>query len=135
MTYILGGWQSDFARNWAREGVEIADGFAEALREGLADALMEPEEIDVGHVGNFVGDLFAGQGLLGGFFAMAEPKQFTFTPAAWSLPHAASKSASGMSWMFTPPIPRDSMAPQPSSFVARIWSSIPSAASSANPVI
>ena len=24
MTYILGGWQSDFARNWAREGVEIA---------------------------------------------------------------------------------------------------------------
>jgi len=74
VTYILGGWQSDFARNWAREGVEIADGFAEALREGLADALMEPEEIDVGHVGNFVGDLFAGQGLLGGFFAMAEPK-------------------------------------------------------------
>ena len=31
--YILGGAQSDFARNWAREGLEIYDMFAEALRE------------------------------------------------------------------------------------------------------
>lgn len=73
MTYILGGWQSDFARNWAREGVEIADGFGEAVHGGLAAASLDPVDIDVGHVGNFVGDLFAGQGLLGGFFAQTEP--------------------------------------------------------------
>ena len=68
MVYILGGWQSDFKRNWAREGLEIVDGFAEALRGGLDAVDMAPDEIEVGHVGNFVGDLFAGQGLLGGFF-------------------------------------------------------------------
>jgi len=67
--YILGGWQSDFARNWAREGLEIGDGFGEALEQGLASVELEPQDIDVGHVGNFVGDLFAGQGMLGGFFA------------------------------------------------------------------
>ncbi len=73
MTYILGGWQSDFARNWAREGVEMADGFGEAVHGGLAAASLDPADIDVGHVGNFVGDLFAGQGLLGGCFAQTEP--------------------------------------------------------------
>ena len=30
MVYVLGGWQSDFARNWAREGTDIAGAFAEA---------------------------------------------------------------------------------------------------------
>ena len=73
MVYILGGWQSDFKRNWAREGLEIGDGFAEALHGGLDAVDMAPDEIEVGHVGNFVGDLFSGQGQLGGFFAMAEP--------------------------------------------------------------
>lgn len=72
--YILGGWQSDFARNWAREGLEIADGFGEALREGLDAVDLEPGDIEVGHVGNFVGDLFAGQCLLGGFFAMTDDR-------------------------------------------------------------
>jgi acetyl-CoA C-acetyltransferase len=71
VTYILGGWQSDFSKNWAREGMEIADGFSETLYEGLACVDMEPGDIDVGHVGNFVGDLFSGQGLLGGFFAQS----------------------------------------------------------------
>jgi len=73
MVYILGGWQSDFKRNWAREGLEIGDGFTEALHGGLDAVGMAPGEIEVGHVGNFVGDLFSGQGQLGGFFAMAEP--------------------------------------------------------------
>ena len=73
MVYILGGWQSDFKRNWAREGLEIGDGFAEALHGGLDAVNMAPDEIEVGHVGNFVGDLFSGQGQLGGFCAMAEP--------------------------------------------------------------
>ncbi|WEK58155.1 MAG: acetyl-CoA acetyltransferase [Candidatus Brevundimonas phytovorans] len=71
MTYILGGWQSDFSKNWAREGMEMADGFSQAVGEGLAAVDLAPTDIDVGHVGNFVGDLFAGQGLLGGFFAMS----------------------------------------------------------------
>jgi len=81
MVYILGGWQSDFRRNWAREGMEIADGFAETLTGGLEATGLEPGDIDVGHVGNFVGDLFAGQGMLGGFFAMSDDR-FDGMPAS-----------------------------------------------------
>jgi acetyl-CoA C-acetyltransferase len=73
MTYILGGWQSDFANNWAREGMEFADAFSEVVGEGLNAVGLEPKDVDTGHVGNFVGDLFAGQGLLGGFFGMVHP--------------------------------------------------------------
>lgn len=81
MVYILGGWQTDFRRNWAREGLEIADGFAEILGGGLAATGLEPGDIDVGHVGNFAGDLFVGQGMLGGFFAQADPN-FDGMPAS-----------------------------------------------------
>ncbi len=73
MTYILGGWQSDFGANWDRRGFEIADAFAEVVNEGLAATRLDASEIDSGHVGNFAGDLFAGQGLLGGFFGMVDP--------------------------------------------------------------
>ena len=73
MVYILGGWQSDFAANWARQGMEIADAFSEALGQGLEAVGLEPRDVECGHVGNFVGDLFAGQGLLGGFFGLAHP--------------------------------------------------------------
>ena len=72
--YVLGGSQTDFARNWAREGLDSFDMFKVVLDEGLAATGLSPEQIDVGHVGNFVGDLFTGQGLLGGFFAQAYPE-------------------------------------------------------------
>jgi acetyl-CoA C-acetyltransferase len=73
MTYILGGWQSDFSKNWARQGMDFADAFSEVVGEGLAAVDLAPGDIDTGHVGNFVGDLFAGQGLLGGFFGLVHP--------------------------------------------------------------
>lgn len=73
MVYILGGWQSDFANNWARQGMELADAFSEVVGEGLNAVGLEPKDIGTGHVGNFVGDLFAGQGLLGGFFGLVHP--------------------------------------------------------------
>ena len=73
MTYILGGWQSDFARNWTREGLDIAGAFTEALNQGLTATGLEPRDIETGHVGNFVAELFAGQGLLGGFFGLVHP--------------------------------------------------------------
>lgn len=72
--YILGGAQTDFARNWAREGLGIDDLFAEALHGAIRDAGIDPGVIEVGHVGNFVGDLFTGQGLLGGFFGEVCPE-------------------------------------------------------------
>ncbi len=73
MVYVLSGWQSDFARNWAREGVGIGDAFVDTVRHGLQAAALDAGDIETGHVGNFVGDLFAGQGLLGGFFGYVDP--------------------------------------------------------------
>jgi acetyl-CoA C-acetyltransferase len=72
--YILGGDQTDFARNWAREDQEVFDVFKEVFTNALTKAKISPDQIDVAHVGNFVGDLFNGQGLLGGFFAEVYPE-------------------------------------------------------------
>ena len=40
--YILGGSQTDFSRNWAREDLEVYNMFAEVLRD-VADAAMSPK--------------------------------------------------------------------------------------------
>lgn len=66
--YILGGAQTDFARNWSREGLSLFDMFSQTLQDAVQQTGIEPEQIEVGHVGNFVAELFAGQGLMGGFF-------------------------------------------------------------------
>lgn len=79
--YIIGGHQTDFARNWSREGLELVDLFAESLDGALADAGIQPSDLDVAHVGNFVAELFAGQGLIGGFFAQRYP-ELTGLPTA-----------------------------------------------------
>lgn len=71
--YILGGHQTDFAKNWAREGHSFYDMFSDCLLSGLEKTKLDPKDIQVGHVGNFVGELFTGQGLLGGFFAHVHP--------------------------------------------------------------
>jgi len=71
--YILGGWQTDFAANWAREGLELADGIRNVLEGGLAATGLEAREIETVHVGNFAAELFCGQGHLGGLVAAAHP--------------------------------------------------------------
>jgi acetyl-CoA C-acetyltransferase len=72
--YVLGGSQTDFARNWHREGLDIYAMFKQTLDDALKAIALEPEQIEVGHVGNFVGELFTGQGQLNGFFAEAYPE-------------------------------------------------------------
>ena len=67
-TYILGGSQTDFARNWSREGLSLFDLFSESVQSALQEVKMDASEIGVGHVGNFVAELFAGQGQIGGWF-------------------------------------------------------------------
>ena len=72
-TYILGGFQTDFARNWRKEEHNLRDVMAEAINGALDSASMEPGDIDTAHVGNFAGELYAKQGQLGGFFAEINP--------------------------------------------------------------
>ena len=70
---ILGGYQTDFARNTAKEGVDIADLMAEAVAGTLRAAGIAASEIDVVHVGNAFGQLMTGQGHLGAMPATVEP--------------------------------------------------------------
>lgn len=92
MVYVLGGWQSDFAQVWSRQGMDLADAFAEGVSQGLRATALDAAEIETGHVGNFAAELFAGQGLLGGFFAQADPA-FDGMPAARHEAACASGSA------------------------------------------
>ncbi len=71
--YILGGAQTDFSKNWSRDNQSLFDLFSGAVLSGLEDAHLEPKDIDVGHVGNFVAELFTGQGMLGGYFGHVHP--------------------------------------------------------------
>jgi acetyl-CoA C-acetyltransferase len=79
--YILGGYQTDFADNWARSGLEIADVMRATIMRGLAETRLDPSEIEVAHIGNFAAELFCNQGHLGGLFAASDPA-FAGIPAS-----------------------------------------------------
>ena len=63
--WILGGYQSDFARNLTREGHDFADLTREVVDQTLAAAMIDAADIDVIHVANAFGEMFAQQGHLG----------------------------------------------------------------------
>ncbi|MGH7003816.1 MAG: acetyl-CoA acetyltransferase [Alphaproteobacteria bacterium] len=79
--YLLGGHQTDFKRNFAREGKTIFDMMQESVEGALEATGIDPEEIEVAHVGNFVAELFCRQGQLGGLFAAIHPR-FSGLPAS-----------------------------------------------------
>ncbi|MEM6817178.1 MAG: acetyl-CoA acetyltransferase [Pseudomonadota bacterium] len=72
--FVLGGHQTDFSRNMTREDLSISDLLSESINAALEQTQVAPSQIEVGHVGNFVGELFTGQGMLGGFFGHAHPE-------------------------------------------------------------
>ncbi|MCU1392882.1 MAG: hypothetical protein JWM34_1310 [Ilumatobacteraceae bacterium] len=84
--YVLGGAQTDFARNLAREGVEISDLFAEIVASTMANARVDPSDIGTIHVGNAFGQLFTGQGQLGAMPA-------TMDDAFWGISAARHEAA------------------------------------------
>ncbi|MEZ5267689.1 MAG: hypothetical protein R2789_03645 [Microthrixaceae bacterium] len=60
------GWLPERLRTHPRkEGADIADLTAEVVRGTLADASVDPEQIESIHVGNAFGQLYNGQGHLG----------------------------------------------------------------------
>lgn len=59
---VVGGYQSDFARNVTKDGAGPHGLVAEVVRSTLEDAGMGPDEVDVVHVGNAFGELMVGQG-------------------------------------------------------------------------
>jgi acetyl-CoA C-acetyltransferase len=66
--WILGGYQSDFARNLTKEGLDFADLTSEVVDATLAAAKVDAADIaatGVVHVANAFGEMFAEQGHLG----------------------------------------------------------------------
>ncbi|MCA0325719.1 MAG: acetyl-CoA acetyltransferase [Proteobacteria bacterium] len=79
--YVLGGHQSDFALNASRAGSGLFELMQEAVRGALDDCRLKAQDIQTAHVGNFVGELFTGQGQLGGMLSTIDPGLYG-TPAS-----------------------------------------------------
>ncbi len=71
--YILGGAQTDFARNWTKEGKHFVAPMRECVLDALEASQIEPREIQTAHVGNFAAELYAKQGHIGAFFIDIDP--------------------------------------------------------------
>ena len=72
--YILGGAQTDFAQKWSSDENDIGDIMAASFAKAIQSIDISPKDIDALHIGNFVGELFCGQGQLGGVFVQHFPE-------------------------------------------------------------
>lgn len=72
--YVLGGFQTDYARHFTREKKTIADLIKETVQGGFEASGVDPKDVGTAHVANFVGELFCHQANLGGLVIEAEPK-------------------------------------------------------------
>jgi acetyl-CoA C-acetyltransferase len=89
--YVLGGAQTDFARNWSKEGKHFVAMMREATLAALEATKIEPREVQTAHVGNFAAELYAKQGHIGAFFLEIDP---TFSGLPTSRHEAACASGS-----------------------------------------
>ena len=90
MIFVLGGAQTDFARNYQREGLEVSDLVREVTVATLEACSLET--VDTIHVGNAFGQLYNGQGQLGGMPAQV-------VPSLWGIPamrHEAACASGGI---------------------------------------
>ena len=72
--YIIGAGRTDFKRNLKKEGKTIRDLITESGRKALADAKIDPSEIQAATVGNFNAGQFTKQLHLGAFIPEVDPK-------------------------------------------------------------
>lgn len=71
--YVLGGYQTDFARNWSKERKHFVAMMRESIFGALEQTDLQPEDIQVAHVGNFAAELYCKQGHIGAFFVETAP--------------------------------------------------------------
>ena len=93
--WIVGGYQSDFARNFTRESLEISDLVRETADGTLAGAGISSAQIEVIHLGNAMGELYVGQGHLGSMVATVVP-ELSGVPASR---HEAACASGGVAVM------------------------------------
>ena len=96
--WVLGGYQSDFSRNLTREGYDFADLTREVVDRTLAEAMIDAADIDVVHVANAFGEMFAAQGHLGAMPATVHDGLWN-TPATRHEAACASGSVAALAAM------------------------------------
>ncbi|OBJ48640.1 acetyl-CoA acetyltransferase [Mycobacterium sp. 1423905.2] len=84
--WILGGYQSDFARNLAREDRDFAGLTEEVVTGTLSAARVDAAQVEVVHVANAFGEMFARQGHLGAMPA-------TVCEGLWDTPASRHEAA------------------------------------------
>ena len=72
--YILGGYQSDFAKVWSRQGQDISDMMRESVLGTLENCRLDATQIESIHVGNAFGELQRNQAHLGAMVAAVVPE-------------------------------------------------------------
>lgn len=73
-TFILGSAQTDFARVWSREGLDLSDMMREVVPAALADAQLAAAQVESIHVGNAFAELQCGQAHLGALVSEVLPE-------------------------------------------------------------
>jgi acetyl-CoA C-acetyltransferase len=85
-SWVIGGYQTDFARNTDREGVGFTELLAQTVQRTLAEANIPTSDVQTIHVGNAFGQLFTGQGQLGAMPATVDPE-------LWGVPAVRHEAA------------------------------------------
>ena len=96
--WILGGAQTDFSKNYNKQQQTIGDVLADSFGLAMQKHNIELSDIDSIHVGNFVGELFTGQGHLGAMLQYHFP-ELDGTPSSRHEAACASGSMACLSGM------------------------------------
>lgn len=99
--YILGGAQTDFERNWTKEGKNVVALLKEAMTDGLQDAGLTYEDIIelnksnqiACFVGNFIAEQYVNQGHLGALLTEVNPAFYGVPSARYEAACASSSVA------------------------------------------
>lgn len=99
--YILGGAQTDFERNWTKEGKGMVALLKEVMADGLGDAGLSFDDIKelnkdnrvACFVGNFIAEKYIEQGHLGAFLTEVDPSFYGVPSARYEAACASSSVA------------------------------------------
>ncbi len=99
--YVLGGAQTDFERNWKKEGKGMVALLKEVVADGLGDSDLSFEDVKelnksnrvACFVGNFISEKYTEQGHLGAFLTEVDPAFYGVPSARYEAACASSSVA------------------------------------------
>ena len=99
--YVLGGAQTDFERNWKKEGKGMVAILKEVMADGLAHAGLSFDDVKALNgdnrvacfVGNFIAEKYVDQGHLGAFLTEVDPAFYGVPSARYEAACASSSVA------------------------------------------